>query len=136
MSGKELLFFRFVFIAASTWNLTGAIFGYFNPGYTFMNLFGRELTDPLFYSIYKGAWGTTFLYFFGYLFVSYNPEKHTGIVILGVIGKIGYVISLYKLFSDGLANSNVVIIIVGDMIFAMIFLYYFYRLIRLKIRIL
>ena len=132
MNSKEVTFFRILFILSALWNLTGAIFGYFNTAYTFNALFNMELTDPLYYSIYQGAWGTTLIYFFGYSIVAYNPIKHTGIVIVGGIGKIGFAISLLKFYISGLAESIVFIIIVGDLIFFLLFLYYFFRLYKTK----
>jgi len=132
MKNKEITFFRILFVFVALWNFTGAIFGYFNTAYTFNVFFNRELTDPLFYAIYQGAWGTTLLYFVGYLIVAYNPIKHTGIVIVGGIGKVGFAISLLKFYLAGLAGSIVFIVIVGDFIFFLLFLYYFFRLYKAK----
>ncbi|MEQ8519483.1 MAG: hypothetical protein RLN79_02400 [Cytophagales bacterium] len=132
MENKEINFFRVIFIISAIWNLIGAIFGYFNTAFTFQGFFSRELTDPLFYAIYQGAWGTTLVYFIGYSIVAYNPLKHTGIVIVGGIGKIGFAISLYKFYASGLAESIVFIVIIGDFIFALLFLYYFFRLYKTK----
>lgn len=129
---KQLKFIRLLFIVAALWNLTGAGFGYFNTAFTFQNFFGRELSDPLFYDIYKGAWGTTFVYFFGYLLVAYNPLKHTGIVIVGAIGKVGFAIKLMQLYLAGLADSVVLIVIIGDFIFMLLFMYYFLLLYKAK----
>ena len=136
MKSGSLLFLKFIFVIAALWNLAGAGFGYFNTAYTFENFFSRELTDPLIYDIYKGAWGTTFVYFFGYLIVAYNPVKHTGIVIVGGIGKVGFAVKLLQLFLEGLASSIVLIVVVGDLIFMLLFLYYFLQLHRAKIKIL
>jgi hypothetical protein len=128
MKSKELTFFKGLFIVAALWNLIGAIFGYFNTASTFNGLFDRELTDPLFYAIYQGAWGTTLVYFIGYFIVAYNPVKHSGIVIVGGIGKVGFAISLFKFYLAGLANSVVFIVIIGDFIFSLLFLYYFFQM--------
>ncbi|MDH5656754.1 MAG: hypothetical protein OEZ34_12650 [Spirochaetia bacterium] len=136
MQKNDITIFRIIFIASALWNLLGAIFGYFNTAYTFNGLFNRDLNDPLFYAIYKGAWGTTFTYFFGYLIVAFNPLKHTGIVVLGAIGKVGFAISLLNLYLSELADSIVFIIIVGDFIFFFLFLYYLYRLYKAKEKIL
>lgn len=128
MKKKKITFIKVLFIVAALWNLIGAIFGYFNTAYTFNGFFARELTDPLFYSIYQGAWGTTLVYFIGYSIVAYNPLKHTGIVIVGLIGKIGFAISLLKFYLAGLAGSIVFIVIIGDFIFSILFFYYFFLL--------
>jgi hypothetical protein len=127
MQDKEIKFFRLLFVVSALWNLTGALFGYFNTAYTFQGFFGRELADPLFYAIYQGAWGTTLVYIIGYAIVAYNPLRHTGIVIVGGIGKVGFAISLFKLYLAGIASSVVFVVIVGDLVFASLFLYYFWR---------
>ena len=132
MSDKELNLFRLLFVIAALWNLTGAGFGYFNTDFTFEHFFGRELTDPLIHAIYKGAWGTTFVYFFGYLIVARNPIKHSGIVIVGGIGKVGFAISLLQLYMSNIASQVVLIVVVGDSIFMLFFFYYFYRLYKTK----
>jgi hypothetical protein len=136
MKNNEITIFRIIFIISAIWNLIGAIFGYFNTAYTFRGFFNRELTDPLYYTIYQGAWGTTLVYFIGYSIVAYNPIKHTGIVIVGWIGKIGFAISLLKLYLSGIAGSIVFVVIVGDFVFALLFLYYFFRLFKTKENIL
>ncbi|MEO9476733.1 MAG: hypothetical protein ABJG41_14420 [Cyclobacteriaceae bacterium] len=132
MDSKEIYFFRVLFIVSAIWNLVGAIFGYFNTAYTFNGFFNRELTDPLYYAIYQGAWGTTLVYFIGYSIVAYNPLKHTGIVIVGGIGKIGFAITLLKFYMADIAGPIVFIVIVGDLIFGALFLYYFIRLFKTK----
>jgi hypothetical protein len=136
MKSKEITIFRTIFIISAIWNLIGAIFGYFNTAHTFQGFFNRELTDPLYYTIYQGAWGTTLVYFIGYSIVAYNPIKHTGIVIVGWIGKIGFAISLLKLYLSGIAGSIVFVVIIGDFVFALLFLYYFFRLFKTKENIL
>ena len=132
MQNKEITFFRALFIISALWNLVGAIFGYFNTAHTFQGFFNREMTDPLYYTIYQGAWGTTLVYFIGYSLVAYNPLKHTGIVIVGGIGKVGFAISLLKLYLSGIAQPVVFVVIVGDFIFTLLFLYYFIRLFKTK----
>ena len=132
LNNKELAFFKYMFLAAALWNLTGAVFGYFNTAFTFQHFFDRELSDPLFHAIYQGSWGTTFVYFFGYLIVAHNPVKHVGIVIVGGIGKLGFAVKLLQLYMAGLANSLIFIVIVGDFIFLLLFAYYFVALFKAK----
>ena len=128
MQSKEINFFRVFFIISAVWNLIGAVFGYFNTATTFNAFFSRELTDPLYFGIYQGAWGTTLVYFIGYSVVAYNPLKHTGIVIVGGIGKVGFAIALLKFYLSAIAGSIVFVVIIGDFIFALLFIYYFIRL--------
>jgi hypothetical protein len=124
MPGRELTFFRAVFVIAALWNLAGGIPGYFDTANMFHRLFDRELIDPLMMAIYKGSWGTTFLYFFGYLLVAYNPVRHTGIVILGTIGKIFFAGGLLKAYLSGMTTSFALVVIVGDFIFIALFAAY------------
>ena len=130
MSGKELMFFRIVFVVAALWNLAGGVPGYFDSANMFHRLFSRELTDPLMTAIYKGSWGTTFLYFFGYLLVAYNPVRHTGIVILGTIGKVFFAAGLLSAYLSGTATSFTLVVIAGDFIFTILFIAYLVRMTR------
>jgi hypothetical protein len=132
MRNKEFPFFTTLFLVAATWNLIGAVFGYFNTEYTFQGLFGRRLNDPLFYEIYKGAWGTTLLFFIAYLMAAYNPVKHSGLALIGSIGKLFFAIAELKLYLSGLANSLILIIVIGDFIFCAFFVYYFFKLYQQK----
>jgi hypothetical protein len=119
--------FTKLFLLASLWNLTGAVFGFFNTAFAFELTFSKELTDPLMFAIYKGAWGTTLTYFIGYLIVAHNPMKHYGIVITGGIGKLGFIVTLLKLYFAGIAGAGIFVIVVGDGLFLALFIYYFYR---------
>ena len=116
--------FRLLFILAALWNLAGGILGYFNTAYSFELLFGRELVDPLYFSIYRGACGTTLIYFVGYLVVASNPRRHAGVVLVGGIGKVGYAANLTSFYLAGLAGANALVVIIGDMAFSLAFLVY------------
>lgn len=128
MRNKEFPFFTGLFLLAALWNLIGACFGYFNTAYTFQGIFERELNDPLFYEVYKGAWGTTLMFFIGYLLVAYNPVKHAGVALIGGIGKLSFAIAELQLYLNGLANSTILIIVIGDFVFCALFVYYFANL--------
>ncbi len=132
MKNIEFPFFTIFFIFVALWNLIGAVFGYFNTALTFQYFFSRELTDPLIYAIYKGAWGTTLVYFIGYLIVAFNPARHTGIVIVGGIGKVGFAIKLLQLYLLGIANPIVFVVIIGDFICSLFFLYYLVQMYKVK----
>ncbi|MCU0384563.1 MAG: hypothetical protein MUE38_00955 [Flavihumibacter sp.] len=132
MRAKDFSFYSWVFLLAALWNLIGACFGYFNTAYTFEGLFDQPLTDPLIYEIYRGAWGTTFLFFIGYLLVAYNPVKQWGIALVGGIGKLVFAISELQLFLANLANQKILIIVIGDFLFCIVFIGYFLKLIKYK----
>lgn len=122
--------FKTLFIVASIWNLIGAILGFFNTAFTFEILFNIPLNDPLLFAIYQGAWGTTLTYFIGYLIVATNPAKHFGIVVIGTIGKLGFITTLLKLYFSEIADPIIFVIVVGDSLFILAFLFYFYQLFR------
>ncbi|MFN3848090.1 MAG: hypothetical protein ACK4NY_01620 [Spirosomataceae bacterium] len=132
MRNREFPFFTNLFVVAALWNLIGAGFGFFNTEYTFQGLFERKLNDPLFYEVYKGAWGTTLMFFMGYLLVAYNPVRHSGIAIIGFVGKLSFAIAELQLYTSGLANSKILIIVIGDFIFCAFFIYYFIELFNRK----
>ena len=117
-------FFSRLFIVAALWNLAGAIAGFFNTTFTYELIFSQPLTDPLMYAVYQGAWGTTLTYFIGYLIVARNPMRHFGIVVTGGLGKLGFIITMVKLYAAGIAGPVVFIIIVGDAVFLLLFVYY------------
>lgn len=66
------------------------------------------------------AWSPTLVYIFGYLIVAYNPSKHSGIVIVGGIGKLGFAIKLLQLYQSNLAHPIVFIVILGDFLFSLL----------------
>ncbi len=122
--------FTKLFLFASIWNLAGALFGFFNTSFTFELIFKHELTDPLMFAVYQGAWGTTLTYFVGYLIVAHNPAKHFSIVITGGIGKLGFIVTLLKLYFMGIADSVifVIVIVIGDTAFLALFAFYFFEI--------
>ncbi|MCF1713289.1 hypothetical protein L0U88_01445 [Flavihumibacter sp. RY-1] len=132
MRAKDFSFYSWIFLLAALWNLIGTCFGYFNTAFTFEGVFDKPLTDPLFFEIYRGAWGTTFLFFIGYLLVAYNPIKHWGIALVGGIGKLAFAISELQLFHANLANQKILIIVIGDFLFCIVFIGYFLKLIKYK----
>jgi len=121
-----------MFLLASAWNLAGAILGYFNTSYTFKLIFNQALTDPLLFVVYKGAWGTTLTYFIGYLIVACNPARHYGVVVIGGIGKLGFIFSLLQLYSMGLADRVIFVIVIGDAIFLGFFAYYLFKVFQVE----
>lgn len=124
-----------IFILAAVWNLVGAAFGYFNTEFTFQQMFNRPLNDPLFYQVYHGTWGTTLVFFIGYAMVAWNPIKHTGVAFIGGIGKLFFAIAELGLYLSGLANPIILIIVIGDFVFCILFIYYFVQLYKQRVPI-
>ena len=125
-------FYTKLFICAALWNLAGAILGFFNTAFTYELIFNQELNDPLMFAVYQGAWGTTLTYFIGYLIVARNPLRHFGVVVTGGIGKLGFIVTLLKLYSAGIAGPEIFVIVIGDGMFLGLFAVYFWWVWRLE----
>jgi hypothetical protein len=127
---SDLKLFRTLFIVSAVWNFAGAIPGLFDSNRMFFEEFGRELTDPVLMAVYRGAWGTAFLYGFGFLAAAWNPARHSGIVLMGGLGKALFALNLLSMYLQGWTSSFAIVVIAGDVLFVAAFLYYFMRLKR------
>lgn len=134
--GRELNFFRIFFVIAALWNFAGAIPGLIDTAGMFEREFGRALTDPVMVAVYRGAWGTALLYGFGFLMVALNPQRHTGIVAMGGLGKALFALNLLQMHLNGWTSDFAIVVIAGDVLFVAIFLLYFVRLKRLGLTLL
>lgn len=128
---RDLALFRLLFLAAAAWNLAGGLPGTLYPAGMFLREFGLLLTDPVLVSVYRGAWGTSLLYAFGYALVAIDPVRHTGVVLVGGIGKAGFALNLLLLLLAGRASGFAWIVVLGDATFIALFLAYLLRLKRL-----
>ncbi|WP_199154675.1 hypothetical protein [Chromobacterium sp. ASV23] len=128
---SELQAFRWLFIISALWNFAGAIPGLFDSAGMFAHEFGRQLIDPVLIAVYRGAWGTAFLYGFGFLMVAYNPIRHTGIVLMGGIGKALFALNLLYMLQHGWTSNFAILVIVGDAFFVAAFVVYFAKLRKL-----
>jgi hypothetical protein len=125
---KELKAFRILFVISALWNFAGAIPGLMDSSGMFYREFGRELVDPVLMAVYRGAWGTAFLYGFGFLAAAYNPERHTGIVMMGGMGKLLFAANLLNMYLQGWTSSFAIVVILGDVLFVAAFILYFFKL--------
>ncbi len=94
----------------------------------FAREFGRELTDPVLVAVYRGAWVTALLYGFDFLGVAYDPVRHSGVVLMGGVGKALFAGNLLYMFLNGWTSDFAIVVIVGDVIFVSLFVLYFRRL--------
>jgi hypothetical protein len=129
-SGK-LTSFRYVFLIAALWNFAGAAPGLFNSAEMFASEFGRQLADPVMIAVYRGAWGTALLYGFGFLMTAYDPARHSGVVLMGGMGKALFALNLLYMYLAGWTSSFALAVIGGDFVFVALFVAYFFRLKRL-----
>lgn len=136
MAKPELALFRVLFLVSAMWNFAGAIPGLADSTGMFAREFGRELADPVMLAIYRGAWGTALLYGFGFLMVAWNPLRHSGVVVMGGLGKALFALNLFYMRQNGWTSDLAVVVIAGDAIFVALFLLYLVRLKRVGTSIL
>ncbi|MCS7024968.1 MAG: hypothetical protein NZV14_09205 [Bryobacteraceae bacterium] len=113
-------FFRGVFLAGAVWNLIGGLLlALFAPSIHRWSSLPMPVPSVHFY-----AWVALFMTFgIGYAMVWRAPEKHRGVLILGIIGKL----ALSAVFLTSLAASSgqiprfFLIPINGDLVFAGLF---------------
>ncbi len=125
LNPRTLLFFRVLFIVSAVWNFAGALPGLTDAVGMFEREFGRQLSDPVMIAVYRGAWGTAFLYGFGFLMVAANPIKHTGIVLMGGAGKALFALNLFFMHMNGWTSDFAIVVILGDVVFVACFIAYF-----------
>lgn len=127
---RDVRMFRILFVISALWNLAGAIPGLSDAEGMFLREFGRELADPIMIAVYRGAWGTAFLYGIGFLIAAWNPARHTGIVMMGGLGKALFALNLLSMYQQGWTSDFALVVIVGDALFVAAFAAYFLRLKR------
>lgn len=116
--------FRLLFVVAAVWNFAGAVPGLIDSAGMFAREFGRDLTDPVMVAVYRGAWGTAFLYGFGFLLAAWDPVRHWGVVLMGGVGKALFAINLLYMFESGWTSNFAIVVIAGDALFVTSFLIY------------
>ncbi len=128
MTGRELGFIRALFLISALWNFAGAFPGIFDSAGMFEREFGHTLADPVMIAVYRGAWATAFLYGLGFLMVAHNPIRHTGVVMMGGLGKALFALNLLAMYLNGWTSDFAIVVIIGDAVFVLLFLIYFLRL--------
>jgi len=128
MAGRELNFFRALFVISALWNFAGSFPGLLDSAGMFEREFGHKLASPVMIAVYRGAWATAFLYGLGFLMVAYNPIRHTGVVLMGGLGKALFALNLLVMYLSGWTSDFAVVVIGGDAVFVLLFVLYFVRL--------
>lgn len=125
LSDRERTLYAKLFVIAALWNFAGALPGLIDSAGMFAREFGRELADPVMVVVYRGAWGTALLYGFGFLMVARNPERHTGVVLMGGLGKAFFALHLLYMYLNGWTSEFALVVIGGDVVFVAMFVAYF-----------
>jgi hypothetical protein len=136
LTGQDLRLMRACFLIAALWNFAGAVPAVIDPTGMFAREFGKVLSDPVQIAVYRGAWVTSLLYGLGFLAVARNPARHTGVVLMGGLGKALFAINLAYMHLNGWTSPFTVLVIIGDIAFVVAFTLYFLRLRRLGIPLL
>jgi hypothetical protein len=136
LAQSERRLIQVLFVIAAVWNFAGSIPGITNAAGMFAQEFGRDLSDPVMVSVYRGAWATSFLYALGFLLVARNPERHVGIVLMGGLGKALFAMNLAWMYFSGWTSDFAVVVIAGDAVFVALFVTYLFRLRRAGIALL
>ena len=124
LSVTQTRFFRVLFLVSAIWNFAGAIPGLMDTAGMFEREFGRALEDPVMVAVYRGAWGTAFLYGFGFLLAAWNPVRHTGVVLMGGAGKALFALNLLFMYLQGWTSNFAIVVILGDAAFVTLFVVY------------
>ncbi len=136
LSGTELLLTRVLFVAAALWNFAGAIPGYFDSAGAYTRMFGGTLDHPTMLAIYRGGWAAALVFGIGYLTVALRPIRHTGIVLIGILGKLLFAADYLTMYQAGLTTSLALTIVAGDLMFTALFALFLFRVKRLELPIL
>ena len=115
---------RKFFLIAAMWNFSFAFPALLFPSLEVRLMYGIQTSD--FYILYLNtAFFLTVLVFgIGYLIIAYDPGKHLGIVLMGIIGKTMVCIGFYYLFSIDRVTLLPVFGGTGDLLFTLYFIYY------------
>jgi hypothetical protein len=134
LNAADRTWFKLLFLIAALWNFAGAVPGLADPQAMFAREFGYALSDPVMTAVYRGAWGTALIYGFGFVLVAFNPARHTGIVLMGGVGKLLFALNLLYMLQQGWASAFAYVVVIGDFVFVAAFCIYFKRLWLLGIR--
>ncbi|MCB0995509.1 MAG: hypothetical protein KDB21_10485 [Acidimicrobiales bacterium] len=125
LTDRERTRYAALFVVAAVWNLAGALPGFLDSDGMFAREFGRDLADPVMEIVYRGAWGTALLYGLGFLMVARDPVRHTGVVLMGGLGKAFFALHLLYMYLQGWTSQFALVVIAGDAVFVGCFVAYF-----------
>jgi predicted permease len=108
----------FLFAAAFNFVVGGALlFGY--PA--FAPMLGIEGPPTVFFHVAMGI-----VLVFGYVYwrIARDPVKYRPYVVLGVMGKMVFVVAIYAHWFAGDASTAMAVLVTGDLVFAALFAQY------------
>lgn len=124
-------FYRRVFLAGAIWNLAGGAFIVAATGWIFATAGLPTPSPPMYYQ----SWIALFIVFgVGYYLVARDLDRNRDIALLGGIGKLAFAaIFLYHyIASPGQAPAFFWIPLIGDVVFAVLFLRFYAQRARME----
>ena len=118
---------RIFFLVSALWNLTGAIPALIVPARNLKVMYNLETDDYYTVFLNRALWWAILVFGIGYLIIAYDPGRHLGIVLMGIIGKTVIAAHWYYLFGKGRATYAVVLAATGDSIFTVFFVLYLFN---------
>ncbi|HKR05388.1 MAG TPA: hypothetical protein VJY62_12205 [Bacteroidia bacterium] len=114
-------FWKMVFLVAGLYTAGGVLPGIINPQKGIMSFTGKETND--FYSIFffQNLWITVLVFGIGYLIVATKPSKYTGIIIIGLTGKLLFASNVIYNFFNGHLNMMALSAAIVDFVFVILF---------------
>ena len=112
-----------LFQIAAAWNIVAGAAAMAQPAlfYRLAYAYDRPI-DPVWLQMHIGFWFLIVLFGIGYGLVGHDPEHNRGILVLGVIGKLGFVVFWLVQIAAWRGTAWLVPGAVGDLVFAGLFL--------------
>lgn len=94
---------------------------FYNPGIVFFNFHGYGPYNPLAVNLATTSAGNILLFGAGYFLVYLNRLRYQGIIVLGILGKLGVIATIPYLYSKGQASGLALGLSCVDVVFTFLF---------------
>jgi hypothetical protein len=112
-----------LFSLAAAFNILGAIGGMTQPALFYRLMYGYDgPIDGVWTVMHVGFWFLIGVFGVGYALVGQDPVHNRGILVLGVIGKLGFVLSWLVEIAVWRGTAWLIPGAAGDLLFALLFL--------------
>jgi hypothetical protein len=115
---------RWFFAVAALWNLVGAVDGLTRPAFNLKKYYGVERDDFHLLFLNRAFWWAVLVFGIGYALIAHSPADHTGIIIMGIIGKVLVSGNWICLYATSRARAPALFGAVGDSLFTVFFILY------------
>ena len=118
MNNPDSKFWKIVFLFAGLFTAGGVMPSIITPAKGVANLMGEATTDAAAIYLAQTLWLTVLVFGIGYFIVATRPSRYLGIVILGFLGKLFFVIGV---FANGTLSSLANLAASIDVVFIILF---------------